>query len=99
MQTKMASRECQIVKFYKVTAASEAKHNTIPYHHFLKDHNLCERWEKALWREENAFREVIRQFVCGEHFLRTNYCSSLVVNRFVNDLKVILLLQIFSYIG
>ncbi len=47
---------------------SDKQHN-IPYHIFLKDKSLCERWEKALAKEDSAFCEVKRRFVCGEHFL------------------------------
>ncbi len=64
---------------------SDKQHN-IPYHNFLKDKNLRERWGKALGREENAFCEVKCMPVRLWRTFSTKYqltiAGAWVINRF-----------------
>ena len=57
------------------------KQHDIPYHNFPKDEQLCEQWEKAINKNEEEFRNVKRRFVCGEHFVQTEYRRSLTGRR------------------
>ena len=68
-----AHRSCAVANCFNRTD----NRPDIPYHKFPADKNLCKQWEIAIRRDEEAFSEIKHRFVCGEHFLPTDYRRSL----------------------
>ena len=68
-----AHRSCAVVNCFDRTD----NRSDIPYQKFPADKILRKQWELATGREEKAFCEPKHHFVCGEHFLPSDYRRSL----------------------
>ena len=59
----------------------------LTFHYFPKDETRCEKWIKAV-RRENPWKPTASSRICSEHFKESDFKRHTLVRRMLNDTAI-----------